>query len=60
MSTFAAACDAGSKVIGGGMSSDGALGTFDGYPKGDAAWEVVTGNFGSAAANVSVYAICLE
>ena len=58
--TFGATCDAGSKVIGGGMSSDGAIVTFDSYPRGDAAWEVVVGNFGSAAANVSVYAICLK
>lgn len=57
---FTATCDAGSKVIGGGMSSDGAIVTFDSYPKGDAAWEVVVGNLGSGAANVSVYAICLK
>ena len=60
LSTLGAACDAGSKVIGGGMSSDGAIVTFDSYPKGDTAWEVVVGNFGSGAANVSVYAICLK
>jgi hypothetical protein len=57
---YSAACDAGSKVIGGGMSSDGAIVTFDSYPKGDAAWEVVVGNLGGGAANVSVYAICLR
>jgi len=57
---FSVACDAGSKVIGGGMSSDGAIGLFDSYPKGDAAWEVVVGNWGSSAASVSVYAICLK
>jgi hypothetical protein len=57
---FSATCDAGSKVVGGGMSSDGAIGLFDSYPKGDAAWEVVVGNFGSSAASVSVYAICLK
>ena len=57
---FSATCDAGAKVIGGGMSSDGAIGLFDSYPKGDAAWEVVVGNFGSSPATVSVYAICLR
>jgi hypothetical protein len=57
---FSVSCDTGAKVIGGGMSSDGAIVTFDSYPKGDAAWEVVVGNFGSGAANVSVYAICLR
>ena len=57
---FSATCDAGSKVVGGGMSSDGAVVTFDSYPKGDAAWEVIVGNFGSSPANVSVYAICLK
>lgn len=60
LATYSVSCDAGSKVIGGGMSSDGAVVTFDSYPKGDAAWEVVTGNFGSGAANITVYAICLR
>jgi hypothetical protein len=57
---FSATCDGGTKVIGGGMSSDGAIVTFDSYPRGDAAWEVVVGNFGSGAANVTIYAICLR
>ncbi len=57
---FSAACDAGSRVIGGGMSSDGAVVTFDSYPKSDTEWEVVAGNFGSGTANVSIYAICLR
>jgi hypothetical protein len=58
--TFAATCDAGSKVVGGGMSSDGALATFDSYPTGDTGWEVVVGNLGSGAANASVYAVCIK
>jgi hypothetical protein len=54
LATFSVTCDTGTKVIGGGMSSDGALATFDSYPKSDTTWEVVVG------ANASVYAICLK
>jgi hypothetical protein len=54
------ACDAGQKVVGGGMSSDGVIVTFDSYPKSDASWEVVVGNLGGGTANVTVYAICLK
>ena len=60
LGTWTVTCDSGSKVIGGGMSSDGAVATFDSYPKGDSAWEVVGGNLGSGAANVTVYAVCLK
>lgn len=60
LSTFAVSCDAGTKVIGGGMSSDGAIGLFDSYPKGDAAWEIVVANFGDGGASVTAYAICLK
>jgi hypothetical protein len=55
-----APCDAGTRSSAEGWSSDGAIVTFYSYPKGDAAWEVVVGNLGSGAANVSVYAICLR
>jgi hypothetical protein len=58
--TFSVACDAGTRVIGGGMSTDGAVVTFDNYPKSDTEWEVVAGNFGSGTANISVYALCLK
>jgi hypothetical protein len=58
--TIGIACDAGQKVIGGGMSSDGVIVTFDSYPNTDASWEVVIGNLGGGTANVNVYAICLK
>jgi hypothetical protein len=58
--TVGIACDSGQKVIGGGMSSDGAVATFDSYPNTDASWEVVIGNLGGGTANVTVYAICLR
>ena len=58
--TFEIACDAGQKVVGGGMSSDGVIVTFDSYPKSDASWEVVTGNLGGGTANVSLYALCVK
>src|ERR671919_177740 len=35
LSTFSISCDSGTKVVGGGMSSDGAIVTFDSYPKND-------------------------
>lgn len=60
LKTSSVACDAGTRVVGGGMSSDGAVVTFDSYPKSDTEWEVVTGNLGSGAANVSLYALCLK
>lgn len=60
LTTLGVACDAGGKIVGGGMSSDGAIVTFDSYPKNDTTWEVVAGNSGSGAANVTAYAICLK
>jgi len=58
--TIEIACDTGQKVVGGGMSSDGAIATFDSYPKSDAIWEITVGNLGSGTATISVYAICLR
>jgi hypothetical protein len=57
--TFDVACDAGN-VVGGGMASDGAAFAFDSFPKSATTWEIVAGNLGSSAANVSVYATCLK
>jgi hypothetical protein len=54
------ACDSGQTVVGGGMSSDGAVVTFDSYPLNSTTWEVGFGNLGSGAANVSAYALCLK
>ncbi len=54
------ACDAGQKIVGGGMASDGAIATFDSYPKTDTSWEIVAGNLGSGTATISVYALCLR
>lgn len=59
LTPFDVACDSG-KVIGGGISSDGAVVTFDSFPKTDTTWEVVGANLGSAIANVTAYAICLK
>jgi hypothetical protein len=51
---------AGTKVIAGGMSSDGAVATFDSFPKSDNTWEIAFGNLGDSPANVNVYALCLR
>jgi hypothetical protein len=54
------ACDSGQTVVGGGMSSDGAVATFDSYPLNATTWEVGFGNLGAGAANISTYALCLK
>jgi len=54
------ACDAGQTAIGGGMASDGAVAMFDNYPLNSTTFEIGFGNFGSGAANVTVYVICLK
>ena len=60
LKVFDVACDAGQRVVGGGLASDGAIATFDSYPLNDTTWEVVGGNLGSGTANVSAYAICMK
>ena len=54
------ACDAGQTAIGGGMSSDGAVAQFDSFPANSTTWTIDFGNFGSGAANVTVYVVCLK
>jgi hypothetical protein len=54
------ACDAGQKVMGGGISSDGVVATFDSYPANDTTWAFAAANFGSGAANVTLWVSCLE
>jgi hypothetical protein len=59
LATFDISCDSG-RVIGGGMSSDGAIVTFDSFPKSDTTWEVIVGNFGDSTASVASYVLCLR
>ena len=54
------ACDAGSKVVGGGFSSDGAVLIVDSYPKSDTTWSAGGLNLGTGTANFTVYAVCLK
>jgi hypothetical protein len=53
-------CDAGSKVTGGGLSSDGAVVQVDNYPKTDTTWSAAGLNVGSSPANFTVYAVCVK
>jgi len=53
-------CDSGSKVVGGGFSSDGAVLVIDSYPKSDTTWSAGGLNIGTAAANATVYAACAK
>ena len=50
-------CDAG-KLVGGGLSSDGAVLTVDSFPKSDTTWSAAGLNLGTGTANFTVYAIC--
>ena len=54
------ACDAGQTAVGGGMSSDGAVATFDSYPVNATTWEIGFGNLGDGAANATLYVICMR
>ena len=51
-------CDAGQTAIAGGMSSDGIVAMFDSYPSNATTWTVDYADLGSAAANVTAYAVC--
>ena len=53
-------CDAGQQVVGGGLSSDGLVITFDSYPSSPTTWAVSGGNFANTPANVSTWATCLK
>ena len=53
-------CDSGSKVVGGGFSSDGAVLVVDSYPKNDTTWSAGGLNLGTSTANFTVHAICLK
>ena len=55
-----ATCDSGAKVVGGGLSSDGAVLIIDSYPKSDTTWSAGGLNIGSSTANVTVYALCAK
>jgi hypothetical protein len=53
-------CDAGQKVVGGGFSSTGPVLAFDARPTSEVTWSIYLVNLSlTAAANVSVYAVCL-
>ena len=58
--TVQIACDAGQTAIGGGMSSDGIVVMGDNYPLNSTTFEIGFVNLGSAAANVTVYVVCLK
>ncbi len=53
-------CDSGSKVTGGGLTSDGAVVLIDSYPKSDTTWSAGGLNLGSSTANATVYATCAK
>ena len=53
-------CDAGQKIMGGGLSSDGFVATFDSYPANDTTWAFSGANLGSATANISLWISCLK
>jgi hypothetical protein len=53
-------CDSGAKVVGGGLSSDGAVLIIDSYPMNDTTWSAGGLNIGSTAANATVYAVCVK
>ena len=54
------ACDAGQTAVAGGMSSDGAVATFDSYPVNSTTWEVGFASLSSSPANASIYIVCLK
>jgi len=54
------ACDSGQKVIGGGLSSDGAVVLLDSFPSNDTTWSASGINFGGGPANVTIWATCLK
>jgi hypothetical protein len=54
------ACDAGQKVMGGGLSSDGAVVILDSFPSNDTTWNASGINLGSAPANMTIWATCLR
>ena len=53
-------CDSGSKIMGGGLSSDGIVATFDSYPANDTTWAFSAANLGSGTANISLWITCLQ
>jgi hypothetical protein len=60
---FRISCDAGQKVISGGLySSNNVIGAYDSYPADAATWELTISHNGSdpAPANVSIYAVCIK
>jgi hypothetical protein len=53
-------CDAGQKIMGGGLSSDGLVFTGDSYPVNDTTWAFSGANAGDSTANVSLWITCLK
>ena len=53
-------CDAGQKIMGGGLSSDGIVFTGDSYPVNDTTWAFSGANAGDSAANISLWITCLK
>ena len=54
------ACDSGQKVMGGGLSSDGAVVMVDSYPSNDTTWATSGVNLGAGTANISIWVTCLK
>jgi hypothetical protein len=56
---FPISCDAG-RIVSAGYSSSGAVVAWDSRPTGDTTWSIYLGNLDeSAAADVSMYAVCV-
>jgi hypothetical protein len=55
-------CGSGQKVVGGGLSSDGAVFNLDSHPQNDTTWRLylVNGNETQPAANTNIYAVCIR
>jgi hypothetical protein len=59
--SFSISCDGGTKVMGGGYSTDSPMLVLQSYPSNDTTWNVQLVNIDDAAAhNVSLYATCLK
>lgn len=54
------ACDAGQNVMGGGLSSDGAVVILDSFPSNATTWSAGGINLGDAPANLTIWATCLR
>jgi hypothetical protein len=53
-------CDSNQKIMGGGISSDGAVLTADSYPANDTTWAFAAWNVADTTANVTLWITCLK